>query len=254
MDMSRASSQTAKTSGVKLKPPPTTWVAARTWRYAIITIASMVPRGRRFVPDNHPIVRALQRLTRMEVLTLIRTNGQETSNIQVEFQPDEIRIDDGDLLIEEGDTLRRTLKNGLIEDYLIIDRGYISGGGHFSPYYRAKVRKKTAINHPPSVSNNYHVTGNNSRINVDSSDSSTNTVNASEAALFNDLKKAIELHIEDEEQRRLILERVTDMEAAHKTPHFKAKYEALIQQAANHIIVLTPFIPQLTQLAVAHGL
>lgn len=206
------------------------------------------------MPDYNPIVRALQKSARMEVFTLIRANGQETPNIQAEFQPEEILIHDGNLLIEEGDTLRRALKNGLTEDYLIIDRGYISGGEHFSPYYRAKVWKKTAISHPPSVSNNYHVTGNNSRINVDSLDSSTNNVNASDVALFNDLRKAIETHVEDEEQRRLILGRVTDMEAAHKTPHFKAKYEALIQQAANHIIILTPFIPQLTQLAVAHGL
>lgn len=187
-----------------------------------------------------------------ENLTLVKANGQEIPNINAYVQPEQIHIEDGNLPIEEGDTLRRVLKNGLIEEYLVLDRGYYSGGNLVSSHYQSKVRKKTAITHPAPVNNNYAVNGDNSRINIGSSDYSTNTVNAGDVSLFTGLRKAIETHVKDESQRTLILERVTEMEATQQTPDFTAKYQAFIQQAANHMIVVTSFIPALSQLLLSH--
>jgi hypothetical protein len=204
---------------------------------------------REMLMPRHSALFLAKRAQATEQVTLIKVDGEEIPNITALVQPDKITLEDGSLRVEEGDTIRRTLRNGFVEEYVVLDRGYYSGSHLTYAHYQAKVRKKTAITHPAPISNNYHVTGENSRINIGSTDNSSNIVNsAGDAELFAGLRKAIENHVEDEKQRALILARIADMEATQKTPDFTAKYQAFIQQAANHMTIVTPFIPALTQL------
>ena len=206
------------------------------------------------MPNTHPVVKRLIELSRVENLTLIKANGQEIPDISLFFSANEFKIPDGNLSIVEGDTFRRVLKNGDVEEYVVLDRGYHSGGvlKEMSPHYEAKVRKKTVLPDLPPVSNTYNVAGENSRININSTDHSTNIVNTGDDDLFSGLRKAIENQIKDEVQRELILKRLADMEATQKTSSFNVKYQAFIEEAANHMTIIAPFIPQLTQLLTGH--
>jgi hypothetical protein len=56
-----------------------------------------------------------------------------------------IFIADETLLIEEGDRITRQLPNGLIESYLVLDRGYISPIQGIDAHYQVKVRKETTM-------------------------------------------------------------------------------------------------------------
>lgn len=52
-----------------------------------------------------------------------------------------ILIEDGELDIEENDTIQRGLPNGKSEKYLVIDRGFMRVIGSFPNHYQTKVKK-----------------------------------------------------------------------------------------------------------------
>src|SRR5271163_3589189 len=46
------------------------------------------------------------------------------------------------LLVEDGDTVERTLPNGIVERFRVLDTGFHPGlGGTISPHYQMKVEK-----------------------------------------------------------------------------------------------------------------
>jgi hypothetical protein len=80
------------------------------------------------------------------------------------------------LPIEVGDHFLRQLPSGLVDDYIVTDPGYRSGvAGAMPPHFQVKVRRSDAPAAPPqTIIANFH--GPNSRMNVNSTDSSANTV------------------------------------------------------------------------------
>src|SRR5207249_10548899 len=59
-------------------------------------------------------------------------------------QSNMIFTDDPNLPIEEGDKFERSLPNGMIESYEVIDRGYTEGRGSIGSHYQSKVRRLVA--------------------------------------------------------------------------------------------------------------
>ena len=92
----------------------------------------------------------------------------------------------------------------------------------------------------------YNLNGPNPRINIDSIDLSINVSNSDR--IFTELRKAIESGIEDSKLRAELLAKTTEAEQAVGTRGFMKKYSDLIALGANHMTVLGPFIPALTQL------
>lgn len=183
-----------------------------------------------------------------DIVSLKKMNGTTREDIKAIVQPEMIVIPDGTLLIEEGDLLIRTLSNGGIEQYEVLDRGFHEKGYTIEAHYQCKVRKTTAkVFEPvaPQVTNYFN--GPNARYNHHSNDYSTNIV-AESASIFDDIKKVIEQNIEDKEQKTIIIEMVNEMESTVGTPSFKEKYTKFIQGLGEHITVLSPLIPQLTGL------
>ena len=76
-----------------------------------------------------------------EKLILHKLSGETIPNVVglVDFQ--QIMIEDSSIVIEEGDYLERTLKNGAKEYYRVEDRGYINGMGGIPTHYQTRVRK-----------------------------------------------------------------------------------------------------------------
>jgi hypothetical protein len=62
------------------------------------------------------------------------------------------------------------------------------------------------------------------------------------------MRQVIQTHIENEDERTQILNSLDEMEAAKGTGGFTQKYQNFIATAANHMSVLAPFIPALTQM------
>ena len=181
-------------------------------------------------------------------ITLVKQDGTRYENVPAQVDPRMIFIDDAELPVEEGDRLERVLSNGLIERYVVLDRGFYSAGGGFPAHYQAKVRKETAIDPGRPPSQVYNVHGPNARINVNSQDQSTNVSFAGNTSVFAAAQGAIAGASMPDADRQEILTRLRDLEAAAGTQTFVERYQQFITAAANHMTVLAPFLPAITQL------
>ncbi|QLQ00259.1 MAG: hypothetical protein HZY78_08805 [Burkholderiaceae bacterium] len=92
-----------------------------------------------------------------------------------------------------------------------------------------------------------HVSGINARVNVGSTDNSTNSYTSSTTAIFEKLREAVAEQV-PVEQRPELLSRIEQMEKAVETPNFISRYNDFIQSAANHIAVFGPMLPALSAL------
>lgn len=110
-------------------------------------------------------------------LTLVKKDGTILrADIPATVSSTGITTFAADLAIEVGDSFRRQLPSGLVEDFIVTDPGYHSGiAGAIPPHYQVKVRRSDAPATPPqSITANFH--GANSRMNVNSTDNSVNVV------------------------------------------------------------------------------
>jgi hypothetical protein len=97
-----------------------------------------------------------------------------------------------------------------------------------------------------ATSNIYYLQGANSRVNINSTDSSINVV--AEAELFLDLRKTLEAEIENGELKTKLTGLVGEMEKAPGTSVFRGAYAQFMELAAHHMDVIGPFLPALSQL------
>jgi hypothetical protein len=94
----------------------------------------------------------------------------------------------------------------------------------------------------------YNLTGANARFNINSVDSSTNVVSQTPAELFEALRLVIQSQIPVSREQQELLRTAGELEQETGKPGFAPRYARFMALAANHMEVLTPFIPALTQM------
>ena len=99
-----------------------------------------------------------------------------------------------------------------------------------------------------STINIYHVPGNNNRWLTNSQDYSVNVVTQSSDQIFASLRQEIESNIPAGEEQADILQRLGSLEAAQNSPLFMQRYAEFVAAAANHVQLISPFIPALTEM------
>ncbi|USK69187.1 hypothetical protein [Peribacillus asahii] len=183
-----------------------------------------------------------------DLVVLQKQNGETMENIKAIVQPDMIFINDSSLPIEEGDHFIRKLPNGLRETYLVLDRGFYDSGYGIKAHYQCEVQKVTTreLEQPKQVI--YNLYGANSRVNNNSTDQSINIVEMSSDDLFDEIRKALKENIRNEEERRELREIVNELEVNQGTNKFNQLYTKFVTSAANHMTVISPFIPALSQM------
>jgi hypothetical protein len=97
------------------------------------------------------------------------------------------------------------------------------------------------------LAQNIHLHGDNPRINVNSTDNSTNIASTSYDLLFVQMKEKA-CTITDEDDRKAIVERLDELEKAQGSAGFMRAYQNFIASAANHVTVFAPFLPALAQM------
>ena len=96
--------------------------------------------------------------------------------------------------------------------------------------------------------NTYNISTVNGKVNVNSEDHSTNVSIKVEGNIFADIVEAIKsAEIEGKEKENLLY-KVSELEKSIGGDSFIPKYKAFLQAAANHMTILAPFIPALSQL------
>jgi hypothetical protein len=183
-----------------------------------------------------------------DTISLIKPDGTITENIKASVRGNLILIADEKLPLEENDEIYRKLPSGLVEKYVVIDRGYHSRIGGIEGHYQAQVRKEGSIdeNKYQSIINIYNASGPSARINISSTDLSKNYFNNPDF-LFKELKSALD-QINEQEIKEKALNMAEEMEKAKHTSTFIEKYKNFIVLLKNHMEIIAPFIPALTEL------
>src|SRR5260370_2166777 len=94
---------------------------------------------------------------------------------------------------------------------------------------------------PGSVQNVYHLHGHNSRLNIQSTDNSTNIVNLTSNELFLQLREQLSEAL-DGNAKKEVLERLDELEKAQNTPRFGLSYTRFMAVAADHWTLIAPLI------------
>lgn len=84
----------------------------------------------------------------------------------------------------------------------------------------------------------------------DSIDHPVNIVNVGRDQLFTDLRNAISESVPDPTREKL-LDALESLASVESKRTFSSRYAEFVQLAANHLTVIGPFVPALTQLLVA---
>jgi len=109
-------------------------------------------------------------------------------------------------------------------------------------------RRRLMARKNDSPTTNYYVQGENARVNINSTDHSVNIVMKSTEEFFGAIRQQIESGVSDGEQKRKIVEALAALQESHDKPSFAQRYTDFIAIAADYVTLLTPFIPQLTQM------
>lgn len=131
---------------------------------------------------------------------------------------------------------------------LELERNGVRGDGmSFSPEERAKASEAHIhIGEFHGSFNTGDAIGSNSRINQSSTDSSVNS--SGDKAIFKQIEQAVRANVADPAARDAILDASNALRIAPTVADRLTAYQRLITAAADHITVLTPFIPALTAL------
>ena len=186
-------------------------------------------------------------------VTLVKKDGQRFENLSASVQPGLIFTDNPKIPIEDGDQFERQLPSGIVEVFTVVDSGFQQGLDIISAHYQSKVRKNTAESPrsprptaEPQVA--YNLIGSNARVNIQSSDSSTNVVSVESAVLFDDLRETIRESSLDSTVEQQLIQNVEAMQSAVGTKKFAEHYGEFIAAAADHMTLVAPFLPALAQM------
>jgi hypothetical protein len=185
--------------------------------------------------------------------TLVKNDGRKTEFRGLLSQKT-LTTFNHNLLVEDGDIVERTLPNGTVERFQVMDTGFQAGlHGAIGPHFQMKIQKlgtPTSSFRAPAgnVTNIYNVHGPNARVNLQSVDSSSNIANIGEKELFDKIRSAIEAGVLGP-QRDQMLSAVTELQTSAGTELFPDRFQQLLSVSANAMTVLGPFLPALGQLA-----
>jgi len=177
---------------------------------------------------------------------IIGPDGVVRSKVQAIGGGDTITIPDPTVVIQPGDEMRRVLPNGTDEIFEVIDPRFHERFHSIPAHFQVKVRRKGTFPHGTGGNLNITMSGANSRVNIASTDNSTNV--ASDIKVLNDLRSAITDGVSDQEARDKLLAAVEDLQREHGGSGFLGAYQRFMSIAADHIGVIGPFLPALAGL------
>lgn len=183
-----------------------------------------------------------------DIISLHKPDGRTFENIRANVQPKKISVHDASIPIEEGDVIIRVLPNGLTERYIVIDRGFHQAFYGIEAHYQITVQKESAIKRGAPASTVYNISGINSRVNINSLDNSINRISINKSEVFTEMRQVVEQsHLESADKEKL-LHCINGMSKASGSSDFLHRYKEFVATAADHLSLLAPFIPVLTQM------
>lgn len=176
-------------------------------------------------------------------VTIFAPDGSVRAEPLAVISTKKIQTEDVSIHVEPGDEIRRPLPNGSDETFLVTDVRYSDGLHTIPPSFIIEIQRKGALPHrmPHSVS----VNGPNARVTF-GHDSSVNI--SHDGDVIQQAGDAIAAHVQNDEERVILMGALAELKAATEPASKASAYQKLVANAANHMTVLAPFLPALTQL------
>jgi hypothetical protein len=184
----------------------------------------------------------LSRLNLVKV-TIFAPDGLVRAEPLALISEDQIRTEDVSIHVEPGDEIRRPLPNGRDEVFDVLDVRYSEGLRTIPPSYIIKVARRGSLIHksPQAIT----VSGPNARVTF-GNDASTNI--SHQGDIVQQVVDAVEAQVDNAESRAALISALQELKAASEPASRLAAYQKLVAGAANHMTVLAPFLPALTNL------
>jgi hypothetical protein len=178
-------------------------------------------------------------------ITLVKKDGTVFKDgVQASVQARMIIIQDTTLPIEEDDHILRKLPSNLNEDYVVTQATCYTGRlAHWELKYRKSGAPATSVQ---TIVNN--ISGHNARVNIHSTDNSNNQVVENSEKVFSELAEALRRNVDQNDARDKLITLVEEMRRGTRVGTFKEKYREFMAAAADHITIVAPFLPALSQL------
>ena len=175
-----------------------------------------------------------------EVKGLKNTEGKNSKQVIFQF-PDQLDIPVGAVLQVKGSRDYWKVKDteDIVEDEIFIN---------FEVHVE-KINVTGQPTRPPrSLGDTYNLHGTHSRVNISSTDNSLNISNQNTENIFADMRQVIQTQIQNEKEKTEILNKLNELENSIGKKEFTEKYKDFIGTVADHIGLISVFIPYLTKM------
>ena len=176
-------------------------------------------------------------------IDVVSPEGAVRSTSTAYFTGTTVIIDDMNIDIRPGDELRRRLPNGSDEAFRV-DDPKLYETPIMAPHYQVSVSRPQVHPHHQGGNFNITVSGANSRVNINSHDSSTNTVQTN--PVYNQVRDILSNSPIDASQQTAIRAEIDSMERAQTQGTFKEAYDRFVASTADHLTLFAPVLPALT--------
>ena len=185
-----------------------------------------------------------------DIVTVIDQGGTTRGQIRAVVDTNSIITRDASLPIEVGDRIERDLPHGRKETLSVAHVQFYRGSPGIPDFYEVTTMNPDSLHDRPSEPgvSVYVADSPHTRVNLNSIDNSNNVISTQAHEVFQRTRDLLEAGVEDNGERAVLLQSVDEMEAAHQTHDFVAKYKNFMGLVANHVTVLAPVLPALASL------
>lgn len=176
-------------------------------------------------------------------LEVVAPDGTVRATARGIFSGKQVTVFDSALTVFVGDEIRRKLPNGTDEAFEVVDPKYFDDFHGIPAHFQVDVRRKGTFEAGKGGNYSIHVSGPNARVNLHSTDQSTNM--ASRGDIFGDMATAIQNGVQDEDSRLAIIQAIALMKEQQGKSGFQDSYRNFMSLAADHLGVILPFLPAL---------
>ena len=171
-----------------------------------------------------------------------KTNGETYTCNNATIQKTKAFIYCGEIPLDEFDIIIHEIRNGYKKEYVVTNAGYYDE--IMGPHYQADIEPKVVFDKRQNETsiNDVIISGNNSKVNINSIDYSINLISIP----FNEIYEKLN-EIEDQNIRKDSMRCLKELEESKDSETYKSKYVELINILSDHVSIIAPFIPILTQ-------
>ncbi|BCS87123.1 hypothetical protein PSDVSF_03650 [Pseudodesulfovibrio sediminis] len=178
-------------------------------------------------------------------VVVVRQNGDRYENVAASVQRGKIFFEADQAVIDVGDQIHQTTPAG-VTVFIVEDPCYYNALGGIPAHYQSRVRRQDAPATTSPMGFGNVTMGDNSRVNINTTDNSTNIINKD--SVFNELREKMIAELTDEDVKSQALALVDELESADSEEGTTGAISKLMNLGAQVVTIASPFLPAIMKL------